>query len=146
MDPKLHYRVHKSPSPLYVPYLSQINVVHESPKSLRSIPTLPFHLRLGLLRGLFLAGFPTNSLYASVFFRTATEAMVLERFKEEIHLNYESSSFKMTPCRLVNKYQHFGGAWCLHFQGTSSPRLCQSRISPALQKTHSFIDYNDQMV
>jgi len=72
--------------------------------------------------------------------------MVLESFKEEIHLNYESSPFKMRPCRLVNKYQHFEGAWCLYFQGTSSPRLCKSRIFPALQKTRSFIDYNDQMV
>jgi hypothetical protein len=71
--------------------------------------------------------------------------MVLERFKEEIHLNYERSPFKMTLCRLVKKYQNFGGAWFLHFQGTSSPRVCKSRISPVLQKTHSFIDYNDQM-
>jgi len=52
----------------------------------------------------------------------------------------------MTPCRLVNKYQHFEGALCLHIQGTNSPRLYKSRISPALQKTHSFIDYKDQVV
>jgi hypothetical protein len=53
-NPKVHYRIHKSP-PL-IPILSQI--------SLRSIPILSTHLRLGLPSGLFPSDFPTNILYA----------------------------------------------------------------------------------
>ena len=127
MDLKFHYRVHKSPSPPYVPYLSQINVVHDSPQNyfkIHSNFTLPSTSRSSTWS--ISLRFPTNNLYASVFFHTVSETMVLERYREEIHLNYESSSFKMTPCRLVNKYQHFGGARCLYFQATSSPRLCKS--------------------
>jgi hypothetical protein len=147
MDPKVHYRVHKSPSPPYVPYFSHINVVRESPTNffkIHSNLTFPSTSRSSTWS--LSLRFPTNSLYATVVFHTVSETMVLERFKEEIHLNYESSPFKMTPCRMVNKYQRFGGVWCLHFQGTSSPRLCKSRISPALQKTHTYIEFNDQMV
>jgi hypothetical protein len=56
-NPKVHYRVHKSP-PL-VPNLSPIHPIY-----LRSILILSTHLRLGLPNGLFRSGFPTNILYA----------------------------------------------------------------------------------
>jgi hypothetical protein len=61
-NPKVHYRVHKSP-PL-VPILSQIDPVDTIPSYLRSTLILSTDLRLGLPSGLFPSGFPTNILYA----------------------------------------------------------------------------------
>jgi hypothetical protein len=57
-NPKVHYRVHKSP-PL-VPILSQIDSVYTIPFYLRSILILSTHLRLPLPSGLFPSGFPTK--------------------------------------------------------------------------------------
>jgi hypothetical protein len=59
-NPKVQYRVHKSP-PLF-PILSHINPIHTIPSYLRSILILSTHLRLGLPSGLFPFGFPTNIL------------------------------------------------------------------------------------
>jgi hypothetical protein len=64
-DPKVHYRVHKSP-PL-VPILSQIDSIHTISSYLRSILMLPTHLRLCLPSGLLSSGYPINILYAVLF-------------------------------------------------------------------------------
>ena len=56
--PKIHYRVHNSPS--FVPIMSQTNHVHALPSHQRSILTLSSLLRLGLPSGSFLQFSPPN--------------------------------------------------------------------------------------
>jgi hypothetical protein len=64
LNPKINYRVHKSP-PL-VPILSHINPIHTIPSYLSNL-ILSTHLRQGLPSGLLPSGFSTNILYAIVF-------------------------------------------------------------------------------
>jgi hypothetical protein len=59
-NPKIHYRVHKSPPLDFI--LSQINPVHTTPSYLRSILIVSTHIRLGLPSGPFPYGFPTKIL------------------------------------------------------------------------------------
>jgi hypothetical protein len=59
-NPKVHFRVHKSPPLLQI--LNQINQVYTIP--LRFISVLSIHLCLDLPSGFFPSGFHTNNLYA----------------------------------------------------------------------------------
>jgi hypothetical protein len=60
-NPKVHYRVHNSPSLVLILRYSQSAPFN--PIFIRSIIILPYHLRLGLPSGLFPSGFPTKILY-----------------------------------------------------------------------------------
>ena len=63
---KFHYRVQNSP-PIVV--LSQINPVHRLPSHLLNIYfSINPHLCLGLHNGPFTSGFPTQTLYALIFY------------------------------------------------------------------------------
>jgi hypothetical protein len=64
-NPKIHYRVHKSPS--LVPVLNQMNPVHTAPSSLRFILVLSSRLPLGLPSSLIHCGFPTKILHGFLF-------------------------------------------------------------------------------
>jgi hypothetical protein len=61
-NPKVHYRVHKSP--ILVPILSQINPVHAITSYVRSILILSTHLCHRLPSGLFPSGIHTKIIYA----------------------------------------------------------------------------------
>jgi hypothetical protein len=60
-NPKVPHRTHKCSPP--VPILSQLHPVPTTP----SILILSSHLRLGLPNGLFLSGFPTNTLCTPLY-------------------------------------------------------------------------------
>jgi hypothetical protein len=66
-NPKVHYRIHKSP-PL-IPIPSQINPIHTIPSYLSNTYFNIVHppLRLGLPSGLLPSGFPTSILHAFLF-------------------------------------------------------------------------------
>jgi hypothetical protein len=64
-NPKVYYRIHKSPP--QIPVLSQKNPIHTTPSYLSNIHINIIHLCLFLSSDLFLFGFPTNILYAFLF-------------------------------------------------------------------------------
>jgi hypothetical protein len=70
-NPKVHYRVHKSP-PL-VPILSQINKVHTASSYLRPILILSTRLCQGIPSGVFPFGFPNKNLYTFLSFSIRTK-------------------------------------------------------------------------
>jgi hypothetical protein len=62
-NPKVSYRVHKSPPLIYI--LSQINPVHTIASYLHKIHfNIVYPLHLGLFSGLYSSDFPTNILYS----------------------------------------------------------------------------------
>jgi hypothetical protein len=62
-NPKVHYRVHKSPQP--IPVLSQMNPVHTlTPYFLKIHFIIVLHLLLGLESSHFPSGFPTKIVHA----------------------------------------------------------------------------------
>jgi hypothetical protein len=63
-NPKVHYRVDKSPPLWSLSWARPIQSIPPQPISLRSIFISYIHLRLGLPSGLFPSCFPTNILYA----------------------------------------------------------------------------------
>jgi hypothetical protein len=65
-NPKVHYRVHKSPS-LVLSWAKSIQSIPPHPISLRDISILSTHLRLGLPTGLFPSGILAKILYAFLF-------------------------------------------------------------------------------
>jgi hypothetical protein len=66
LNPKFHYRVHKSPPLFHI--LNQSSPIHTIPSYLsQTILILSTHLRLCLTSGILLSYFRTNILYAFVF-------------------------------------------------------------------------------
>jgi hypothetical protein len=72
-NPKVHYRTHKSLSP--VPSLRSIQSIPSHPVSLIPNLILPTYLHLRLPSGLFPPGFPTNNQYAFLVFPFVLQAL-----------------------------------------------------------------------
>jgi hypothetical protein len=118
-NPKVHYRVHKSP--LLVRMRSQLNSVHTTQAyfSLKSILMLFFHLRLGASSGLFPYGFPIKALYTFIFspyvlhvLRISSLFIVLIAFGKEYKTwrtslcNFLETSYYFNPHRSKYAPQH----------------------------------------
>ena len=104
MQPKVHYRTHKRPSPVSI--LGQHNPFHIPTSHLLEIhPNISTHLRLGLPIGLFPSGFPTKTLYtthSSPICSTCPAHLILLDFITHIILGEEYRSFSSSLCNLLH--------------------------------------------
>ena len=102
-NPKVHYRTHKCHPP--VPILSKLHLVPQPlPTSWRSILILSYHLRLGLLNGLFPSGFPSKNLvHTSPFIRATCPAhVILLDFITRTILGEEYRELSSSLCNFLN--------------------------------------------
>jgi hypothetical protein len=100
-NPKVHYRVHKSP-PLVPIWASSIQSIPSHPTSPRSIIILSTHLRLGLPSGLLVLAFPPIS-----YMHSSSPPFVLHALpiscKGEIRFTYKTLAWnlkKETACKI----------------------------------------------
>jgi hypothetical protein len=116
-NPKVHYRLHKSP--LMIPILSWINSVYNSPSYFSKIHfnIIP-HLRLSLPSDLLPSGFPTKILFAPIRSTCPTNLILLELIiliilGEEYKLwNSALCSFFTIPSTHPPSVQIFSSAPC----------------------------------
>jgi hypothetical protein len=112
-NPKVHYRVHKSPP--FAPILNQMNPIQITSFYSSNIHfNIILHLRLGLSSGLFPSGFHTKILYAFLFApKRATcsdhiiflNLIILIIFDEKYKLRSSSS------CNFLPTSFHFSHLW-----------------------------------
>jgi hypothetical protein len=108
-NPKVQYRVHKSP--LLVPVLSHINPIHftsSHPISLWSILILSTHLSLGLPRSLFPSGFPANISYMhrDCVFKNLSLCVPLLELKTKFHTHItilRANNARACACRVASQ-------------------------------------------
>ena len=103
-NPKVHYRIHKCPSP--VPILNQLDPVHATTSYFgRSILILSSHLRLGLPSGLFPSDFPNKTLYTpflSPIRVTCLAYLIILDLTAQTILGEKNSSFSFSLCSFLH--------------------------------------------
>jgi hypothetical protein len=106
-NPKVHYRVYKSPP--MAPVSSQINTVHIAPSFLFKIRFNIIHpLSLGLLSGLLSCGLPSKILYTWEHLRNEiyVQQVNAERIKGWIHSWKVSEPISGVDCKNDHAFFH----------------------------------------
>jgi hypothetical protein len=126
-NPNVHYRAYKCPPPV----LSWGRFIQSIPTHQtfwRCILILPYHLRLGLPRGLFPAGFPTKTLYTpllSPIRATCPTYLILLDFVTRTILGEEYRSWSSSLCSFL----HSPVTWRLQWveETRSSTRISSAK-------------------